>query len=181
MLFSHQNIPECHHTNPSQAGGQSYSGQTQPGRQQGGQHHPQGDMSCGADDRDIHPAPSPEVVSQPAAQKVKYVEAGHQPEIAHSGLQAGAAAGGQHQSEAGLRPQHHHQRHKNPEHQQQLLSLPEALPDPTALPRPGILAHKDGHRRRAAVAEGVGKALHPRGGGKGVDGVLPQGVYCPLD
>ena len=138
-------------------------------------------MAGGSDHRNVDPAPAPEVPGQTAAQEVEHVEAGHQLQIAHGRPQGGHISPGQHQTETGLRPRDHNQGHDQAEGQQQLLPPAEALPPPVLLSGPGVLAGKDGHCRRAAVPEGVGEALDPDGGGKGDDGVLPQGIYRPLD
>lgn len=117
-------------------------------------------MPCGSHHREAGLSQPPEIAGLSAANKIEQVEAGHQPQIAHSGPQGGSVFPREHQPQNRLRPQKHHQRHEYPKSPQKPLSISEALPNPLLLPGPGVLSGKDGHRRRAAVPEGVGKSLY---------------------
>ncbi len=129
-------------------------------------------MSGSADDRNIDPSTAPEVSGQTAPQKVEHIEAGHQPKIGGCRNERSVIFSGQHQPQAGLCPHNHYRRHKQAEDKQQFLSLAESFPHPAGLSRPGVLSDKDGHCRRAAVAERVGESLNPGRGGKGDDSVI---------
>lgn len=173
-------LPQEVDHDPADAGRQRDGAHAHTVDPQPGEHHAQRDVARRTDKRDRHAAEPVKISGKRVARKAENIKQRNKLHIFPAAFKGRAAVCAQHEADRRAGRQIHHQSGQQTHRQHQYETAAECFLHALRLAGTEILRHEHRCRRRAAVAERIGKAFDAGRGRIGRDHVRAAGIDRPL-